>query len=75
MVAASTLQALRLVVVGRGGQPTGGEEQLVALIRKRLNAALAFDTGSALRLQLQHGLEPIVLYLRASLPENDFSAL
>ena len=75
MVAASVVQTLRLSTVGRGGSPTGSEDALISTVRKRLGAPLKADGDAALRLQLIHGLEPLVTYLRATLPEHDFALL
>ena len=63
MVASSTIQSFRLAVVGQGGTPTGGEEALIDLVRKRLRASLVKDADWAVRRQFVHGLVPLVSYL------------
>ena len=75
MVAASVVQTFCLSTVGRGGSPTGSEDALISTVRKRLGAPLKADGDAALRLQLIHGLEPLVIYLRVTLPENVFALL
>jgi hypothetical protein len=75
MVAASVVQTLRLSTVGRSGSPTASEDALISTVRKRLGAPLKADGDAALRPQLIHGLEPLVTYLRVTLPENDFALL
>ena len=75
MVASSTIQTFRLAVVGLGGKPAGGEESLIELVRRRLNAALVKGVNWAVRRQFVHGLTPLVSYLKSSLAENDFNKL
>ena len=67
MAPQSVAQDIRFIVASIGGSPAGNEQELIAVVRSRLNADYKDMSNKEVQLKaFLYGLEPIVRYIRAS---------
>ena len=76
MAPIATVRNLKIWISSISGKPSGAEDELIAVVRRRLNAKVSnMDTpviGAAL---LAYGLEPLLRYMEVCLPGVKFKTL